>query len=263
MAHWSKIPAGELQAALSRLFPALGDSASDVIQCLADSPAFLAEVVSAMQSSLQKAIAERRYMYPAWGRAEAIMEKNFFGPLHMLHALGINPTASELEALAKIPWSERYLESVKDTHSLVAVYARSIHALQSGPGSDCFDVPFSAASYASLEFANEPGMCGWHLIRNECVHDTANLLAEAQRALLPEGEVLISARVLVHVFVGVRLTQREWFLPSGMLARTSTQPTTSSSVRVGRGLKGIAIEVRDDTHADPETYALSEVEPHF
>lgn len=59
-------------------------------------------------------------------RAREIMGRNFFGVEEAIKHFGVNPSRSQLAALAEIPWSEEVLAACRDTHVLVAVLPLSI-----------------------------------------------------------------------------------------------------------------------------------------
>ncbi len=130
----------------------------------------------------------------------AIMGKNFFGIEEAVKHFGVNPSKQQLAYLAEIPWSEEVLQSVKDTHILVAVFPLSILDIRG----HCHDqhLFYNQDWYNKQAFAKNKGEVSWQLIQKTPVADSTSKTWNEQQALLGKNEETPTARVMVYSIIG-------------------------------------------------------------
>lgn len=197
---WTDIPHGDINGASQRLWAALGESADKVAVRINTDPAFVAGVAQFMFDGCALQSKVTTSLNPAWLRARSIMGQNFFGIEEAIKHFKVNPSKSQLATLAEIPWSEEVLESVKETHILVAVFPLSILDIRGR----CRDqrLFYGQDWYNNEAFAKAKGECVWQLIHKTPVADSTKKTWGEQQALLDSNEETPTARVMVYTIIG-------------------------------------------------------------
>lgn len=191
--NWTKVPAGEINAANQRLWGALGDSADKVATRINTDPAFVEGIARWM-------LAEVYESSPLQEKVREIMGKNFFGVKEAIKHFGVTPSKQQLIYLAKIPFTEDVLESCKDTHVLVAVFPMSILDICGKVERNLFH-RYNDARLKQV-FVQDKGDVGWRLVRKVPVDDLVNKTWSEQQALLPKEEEIPKAQVMVYTIIG-------------------------------------------------------------
>lgn len=214
---WTEVSAGALNAATQRFWVALGNNAEAVANQINTKPGFVDKLAKfAEEHCVSKS--------PSRARAREIMGKNFFGVEEAVKHFGINPKG-KLAGLCDIPWSEKMLESVIDTHVLVAVFPLSILDIRLRIV-DCF---FGGQNwYDDQGFANFKGEVGWHLVRKIPVEGSMSLAWKDQQQELLSSEKTPSTRVLVYTIIG-------HFKSTGSRLFENARVRTSTAVSAGSG----------------------------
>lgn len=172
-------------------------------------------------------------------RACEIMGKNFFGIREAVKRFRVNPTQEQLNALAKIPFSEEVLEQAKDTHVLVAVFPLSIIKIRV-KARELFCLK-EIAWWDDESFAKERGEVGWHLVRKTPIDKSTSRNWQEQQATLPKNDEVPTARVMVYTIIGHCLATGERLFKSGCV-RTSSVDSGGYSIHVGNfGSLGLCI----------------------
>lgn len=138
--------------------------------------------------------------------ARAIMGKNFFGVVDAEMYFAIRPSPEELAIFAQIPFTEKTLESVKDSHILVAVLPMSINDIRGKVKRELFfnhEDPW----YKEEQFAKRRGQAGWHLVKKTTPIDSALKAWDEQQQLLGKNEYTPTARIVVYTIIGHYLTE--------------------------------------------------------
>ncbi|XOB46713.1 MAG: hypothetical protein ACKKMV_00815 [Candidatus Nealsonbacteria bacterium] len=162
-------------------------------------------------------------------RAQKIMGKNFFGIEEVIKHFKVNPTHQQLTVLAKIPFSERVLEELKDSYILVAVFPLSILDIRSKVDSKLF---YDQSWYNNESFAEERGEAGWQLVRKTPVPSSASKNWSEQQKLLAKNDEVPTARIMVYTIIGYYLATGERLFKD-IWVRTSSLPSDGYRVRVG------------------------------
>jgi hypothetical protein len=123
-----------------------------------------------------------------------------FGIEEAIKYFRVNPSKQQLAYLAEIPWSEEVLQSVKDTHILVAVFPMSILDIR-GHYRDQ-RLFYSQDWYNKEVFAKDRGEVGWQLVRNVPVSGSMSKNWSEQQALLDNDEETPTARMMVYTIIG-------------------------------------------------------------
>lgn len=140
-------------------------------------------------------------------RAREIMGRNCFGIEEAIKHFGVNPSRSQLAALAEVPWSEEVLTACKDTHVLIAVFTLSVLEVR-GKVKD--KGLFYGQDWFNKEaFASDRGEASWQLVRKTPVSDSTLKIWGEQQALLTQSETTPSARVMVYTIIGHYLATSE------------------------------------------------------
>jgi len=164
-------------------------------------------------------------------RAREIMGKNMFGIEEAIKHFGVNPSKQQLAYLAEIPWGEEVLESVKDTHVLVAVFPISILDIRGKVERGLF-YSYEDAWYNKQAFAKDKGEIGWRLVRKTPISDSTNKNWDEQQALLSKDEETPSAQVMVYTITGHFLATGERLFEK-VYVRTSSLDSSGYRVSVG------------------------------
>ncbi len=103
--------------------------------------------------------------FPSYEQAKEIMGQNFVGLERVKEYFGIDPTPDQYFKYAQIPYSIKTLQSLRDTHILVAVFPISIfEMMEKHP--KLFDVEGINSRYSSPNelFIRDQGRCQWMLL---------------------------------------------------------------------------------------------------
>lgn len=131
-------------------------------------------------------------------RAREITGSNFFGVEEAIKHFGVNPSKSQLAALAEIPFSEGMLKECKNTHILVAVFPLSILDIR-GKNTELF---YNQDWYNKQSFAKDRGETEWRLVRKSPVDNSTNKNWSEQQLLLSDKEETPKARVMTYGVIG-------------------------------------------------------------
>ncbi|MEX0930120.1 MAG: hypothetical protein WDZ79_00410 [Candidatus Paceibacterota bacterium] len=203
--RWTDVPAGEINAAIQRFWDALGNEAGMVADRMKNDIDFARQVaLFAVKTSFQPSISQRR--------AREIMGRDCFGIEEAVKYFGVNPTEAQLAALAKAPFSEAILESVKGGFILVAVFPMSILDIRDKVGyilSHPLNCPGLLPWYEKDAFAMDKGEVGWRLVRKTPVPGSTRKLLSDNRVLLSKDEEIPLAQVMVYTIIGHYLAAGE------------------------------------------------------
>ncbi len=103
--------------------------------------------------------------FPSYEQAKEIMDRNFIGLEKIKEYFGINLIPDQYFKYAQIPYSIKTLQSLRDTHILVAVFPISIfEMMEKHP--KLFDVEGINSRYSSPNelFIRDQGKCQWILL---------------------------------------------------------------------------------------------------
>lgn len=132
-----------------------------------------------------------------------ILRYNFFGSTECEEHFGV-----KLEEVPEIPFSADDLQAVKDTHILVLVPALSIDEIWKRHTSLFYTK--KSPWYANEKFATEkPDKAEWHLVRKHPVQRSTSKTWEEQQALLSQGDLVPTARVMVYTIIAHFLSTGE------------------------------------------------------
>jgi hypothetical protein len=163
-------------------------------------------------------------------QAREIMGKNFFGVEEAIHYFGINPTKREIRAFAEVPFTERVLESHKDTHILIAVFPLSILEIRKTDSKLFWSS--DGEWYENEKFARNRGAAQWQLVRKTPVEDSTFMTWSEQQALLGKDEETPTAQVMVYTIIGhFKKTGERLF--ERIYVRTSCVDSIGNHVNVG------------------------------
>ena len=159
MKSWTKVPAGDINAANQRLWVAVGNNADEVAARINSDPIFVANIARLMVKGGYESSTSQN-------NAREIMGKNFFGIKEAIKHFGVDPTDLQLADLAEVPFSDKVLRSCNDTHVLVAVFPLSILDIR-GISKKQFDRSLLCSQdwYDMEPFAMDKGEVGWQLVR--------------------------------------------------------------------------------------------------
>ncbi len=136
-------------------------------------------------------------------QARSIMAPNFFGVEEAIRHFKVNPSPEQLATLAEVPYGEAVLQSVKGTHTLVAVFPMSVLDIRGKVAGNSQPLFYNQDWYNKEKFANkERGRVGWHLVRKTPVPDSINKTWSEQQALLTETEETPTTQVMVYTITG-------------------------------------------------------------
>ncbi len=245
MKTWTEVPAGTLNAATQRFWVALGNNAETVANQINTKPGFV--------DKLARFAEEHCVSEPLnWDRAREIMGKNFFGVEEAVKHFGINPKG-KLAGLCDIPWSEEVLESVKDTHILVAVFPLSILAMRAKRRRFFY---LNSNYNKKLAFVRDKGQVGWHLVCKTPVGNSTDKNWDEQQELLADSSMTPTAQVLVYTAVGCFMATRERLFTE--LAVRTSSPGLHSDYHIHiEGIcmdAGYMIEITDDSVWDESRF---------
>lgn len=249
---WSNIPAGELDAAWSRLRVAFGDKADSVVWNLLNDEAYTARLadfavnppfVSKMMSSIN----------PQWLRAREIMGENFFGAEEAGQHFGVSGSRTtgprEFQKLAKIPFSEEVLIDCKDTHILVAVFPLSLLDLLRVFEAERFTFRHSFLDGNPL-LMKKGAETGWYLLPKKLDEKFFRKDWGQQNKERARYQEVLSTSVVVYVMAASWLHQRAILYKDHDVRTVSTtygHNNTHVSVCLGSG--GLLLSDIHDTEA--------------
>ena len=228
MKKWTEIPAGELHSAEQRLRVALGNQAGEVVNKINSDAAFADAVAQQMIVMAGAGVKELTSLNPQWLAAREIMGKNFFGVEEAIKHFGVNPSETQLAALAMIPFSEEVLRQCKDTHVLVAVFPLSLLGVRKANKKLFFDQSW----YNGESFAKDRGQVGWQLVRKTPVDNSTSKNWTEQQALLSQDEETPTAQVLAYTIIGHFLATDERLFEK-IYVRTSSMVSDGRHVSLG------------------------------
>jgi len=165
-------------------------------------------------------------------RAREIMGRNFFGIEEAIKHFGVNPSRAQTAALSEVPFTEEVLESVKDTHVLVAVFPMSVLDIRGKVERKLF-YNHANSCYKKEAFAKDRSKTAWRLIRKTSVLDSTSKTWNGQQGLLDKSEETPSAQVMVYTIVGHYLATGERLFEN-VYVRTSSVDSDGLRVIVGR-----------------------------
>ncbi len=113
--------------------------------------------------------------FPSYEQAKEIMGQNFVGLERVKEYFGIDPTPDQYFKYAQIPYSIKTLQSLRDTHILVAVFPISIfEMMEKYP--NLFDVKNITTYYGDSEelFIRDEGKCQWILLNKTSIQYKQN-----------------------------------------------------------------------------------------
>jgi len=177
-------------------------------------------------------------------------KENFFGIKEAIKHFKVNPPDQDLNALAKIPFSEPVLKELKYTHILVAVFPLSILDIRSKVDSKLF---CDQSWYNNESFTEERGEVSWQLVRKTPVpNSTSKNWSKQQRTLFKEDKVP-TARVMIYTIIGYYLATGE-HLFKDIYVRTSSLRSAGSRVAVGYFLSSGRIGIYYYRHDSGDNY---------
>ena len=183
-------------------------------------------------------------------RARAIMGKNFLRLEEATEHFKIKFSDKDRKALAKIPYPENVLESVKKTHVLFPGYPRNILKIRARVPKETF-YEYDPDWYGDpkQKFAREKCRLGWLLIRKDIVPGSTAKSYNDQRSLLGADEEVLRAVEMVYLMAlyflarGEKLFTRVW-------ARTCSFSSSGNRVYVGFDDGRLSIHGWDDEAGD-------------
>lgn len=187
-------------------------------------------------------------------RAREIMGNNFFGVEEAIIHFGLKPSRQQLAVLRDIPFSDEKLESLKNTHILVAVFPLSIrkiikichkkkqrlfyHCLTK---EETYFYYLDFLWYRKESFVKEKGDIGWQLIP---ISDMSQSVIETDK----------SAQMVVYSFIVYYFATGKRPLGNPCI-RTSSLDSLDSPIHINFGLNGIDINSLKHS-ANPTRYEL-------
>ena len=237
MKAWTKVPAGDINAANQRLWTAIGDNAEEVAARINSDPVFVANIARLMVNDGYEPSTSQKL-------AREIVGKNFFGIEEAIKHFGVNATKQQLAALAEVPFSKEQLSSCKDTHVLVAVFPLSILDIR-GIVKKQSDLTlfYSQDWYDKQAFAKDKGEVGWQLVRKTPVENSTAKNWKEQQALLSKDEETPTARIVVYTMIGHFLATEERLFEK-IYVRCVDLDSDGRRVRVGGfGSGGLSVDI--------------------
>jgi len=160
-------------------------------------------------------------------RAREIMGKNMFGVEEAIQYFGVNPTRQQTLVFSEIPFSEKMLQKVKDTHVLVAVFPLSVLEIRKVDSN-----LFCDQSWYNKESFAERSETNWQLVRKTPVDNSTSKNWEEQLALIGEEDEVPTAQVMVYTIIGHYLATGERLFEH-IYVRTSSVISDGYRVNVG------------------------------
>lgn len=169
-------------------------------------------------------------------RAREIMGANFHGPDQVAEHFRVRFTEPELEKLRFMPFTTATLESCKDTHVLVAGYPLSILEVKKRAKPHFWNQDW----YNGEAFAKKtkPEL-RWYLVRKQAVKDSFSKTWTEQLTLLPEGEIVPKACVMVYTIIlhflttGERLFEKDYVRCEDVDSAASMRTVCASTTAAG------------------------------
>lgn len=137
--------------------------------------------------------------------AKEIMGGNIFGVEEANFCFGVTPSRRIVAYLDEVPWNEEVLQSVKDTHLLIAALPLSVLDIRERLGANIFSdmPPESWVWYRQEHFAKLTPQVNWRLLKKMPISE-----ARASGCEVPSAAFLIYA-VLGHAIAkGERLFEK-------------------------------------------------------
>ncbi|MBU6321303.1 MAG: hypothetical protein KGI78_00395 [Patescibacteria group bacterium] len=188
-------PHGIINAASQRFFGALGENASEVANRINTEPAFLAQLAAfATNGGFQPSTSQQK--------AREIMGAGMFGVEDAIKHFGVNPSKTQLAALAEVPFTEEALAECKDTHVLFAVFPLSILDIRAQVKGEPSRLFYDQTWYNKEAFAKDRGEIGWYLIRKTPVENSTSKSWDEQQALLSTDDETPKAQAMVYAIIG-------------------------------------------------------------
>lgn len=156
-------------------------------------------------------------------------KENFFGIEEAMKYFKVNPTDQDLNALAKIPFSEPVLKKLKDTHILVAVFPLSILDIRKMNAKLFHD----DSRYNDESFAKERGKTSWQLVRKTPVPNSIWKNWPEHRELFRrlKDDEIPTTQVMVYTITGHYFATDERLFEDNSV-RTSSVSSTGTHVIV-------------------------------
>ena len=186
----------------------------EFIQCVIDSKdnRLAKEIIRSIQNSRLKPTASQQ-------RAFEIMGSNFFGISDAIKHFCVDLANQQIAELSKIPYSEKTLKELKNTHILMLVLPLSIMEMwHKNP--ELFP-SITSMPYRDSSFAWESGSLRWYLIRKTAAPHSKSKTWEDQLSFLNNNDEVPTARVMVYSMIGRYLATGE-HLFKRVYARTSS-----------------------------------------
>jgi hypothetical protein len=190
--------------------------------------------------------------------AREIMGLHFFGVDNAREYFGKEAMPHEREYLSMVPWSSELLDSVSETHILVAVFPVSIMDLVERAG----ELFSNDRWYGSKRFAHHRPRLGWRLVRKAAVPGSFMKSWGDQAALLQPDELMPSSQELVYTTIGHCLVTGEKLFQDTMV-RALDFGSDHYHVHVGKFAEVLHIEQHWDNPRDPEKSLASQKNPHW
>lgn len=163
--------------------------------------------------------------------AREIMGDNCIDIDDVVNGLSLIIPTSLQAIFETVPWTRETLESVKETHVLVAVLPFSIMDLWRMLGSELFCDCQGEEWFKGKRYAEVHEAPAWHLVRKDAVPNSASRSWAEQQALLGEEETVPSARVIVSTVVSHYLRHGETMFQN-IYARCSDEDGEGGHVSV-------------------------------
>lgn len=189
------------------------------------------------------------------GQARAIMGRNFLCVAEVVQQFKLlRFSKKELAKVAMIPFPEKVLQALKDTHILFPGYPLSVLDIRA-KARNLFCSPKHSGQgdkfwYGGASFAEEEKVgLRWYLIRADIIPGSADKTYHDQEALLSVNEGVPRACEMVYMVIlyylarGIRLLERVY---------ARCQDITPDNCRVGAGFfsETLGLDIRPDLRKD-------------
>jgi hypothetical protein len=179
--------------------------------------------------------------------AQQIMDINFIEVDEVCSWFEFKPTNYHMSRLTEVPFTQNTLEQYSDSHILVPVLPLSICDIQ-GVLPHLFSREYLAPCIKRGGFMHETGSAKWQLIRKEFVPDSTRKTWREQLELVPSGEEIPSARVVLFALIACRLIQNKHMFGGGY-ARSINTVTQGTHAGIGfMGSQWVDINDWSDLH---------------
>ena len=235
MREWTKVSAGDINAANQRLWVAFGDNADKVATLINTNPVFVVNIARRMVNggyglSTSQELARR------------IMGQNFFGIEEAVKYFKVKPTKEQLVDLAEVPWVEEQLQFCRKTHVLVAVFPLSFFDIQHAIVG-LTDQPLISSYNEEHEDDGlyDKGKVGWQLVRKESVKNSFPKVWNDQQALLSKNEETPKVQVFVYATIGHFLVTKKRMFGKDAVRCIDTNSLCSRAV-VSFAIHGLRVD---------------------